>query len=518
MQAKQSVTTLVGAVILLLFALTVISFVPGTPTQALAPLTQADPQPHISFEKLNDLVSAGENLNAGLIFANFPCIDQNNDGTCNSDDKFTTVTYRFDLVQGSSDGPNADHCEGQGFGTVSNFSPSQYSHWGTTGTIPLSINRNCPPTAYTLKCTVTYTEPGSNEAIPLACNCGVTIDPAQELPTATPTVTPIPATATPTATPIPATATPTDTSTPTSTPMPPPTVRIDGLPFVIDRGQQTPFNMIFEGIDDSDQYNYRADVTNTDNEDVDECEGTGLGGSGKYTGQLDVGEDGQVTVHGEIDALCPADTYTLTVTLIADGGYTYTATKRFPGRRIITGSHRNRHAHRHGHQHGDQHDPRRQPPIRTPRTRPNRPHRHGSAAAKQAAAARAAYRQPATAAQYGSTGADDQTHARTDRNRHESTAAKAATAPTATAAAKAATAAYRYANRHGHRSADTHAYGKNILCAAPESGRADADRDAYADRCRPANADGHGYAFKYPGPNPYAHGHTYGRAHGPAHK
>ncbi len=318
MQAKQSVTTLVGAVTLLLFALTVISFVPGTPTQALAPLMQADPQPHISFEKLNDLVSAGENLNAGLIFANFPCIDQNNDGTCNSDDKFTTVTYRFDLVQGSSDGPNADHCEGQGFGTVSNFSPSQYSHWGTTGTIPLSINRNCPPTAYTLKCTVTYTEPGSNEAIPLACNCGVTIDPAQELPTATPTVTPIPAT-----------ATPTDTSTPTSTPMPPPTVRIDGLPFVIDRGQQTPFNMIFEGIDDSDQYNYRADVTNTDNEDVDECEGTGLGGSGKYTGQLNAGEDGQVTVPGEIDARCPSDTYTLTVTLIADSGYTYTAIQAF---------------------------------------------------------------------------------------------------------------------------------------------------------------------------------------------
>ena len=349
MQAKQSVTTLVGAVTLLLFALTVISFVPGTPTQALAPLMQADPQPHISFEKLNDLVSAGENLNAGLIFANFPCIDQNNDGTCNSDDKFTTVTYRFDLLQGSSDGPNADHCEGQGFGSVSTFSPSEYSHWSTTGTIPLAINSNCPPTAYTVKCSVTYTEPGSNEAISLACNCGITIDPAQQpapatptptvtpMPTATPTDTPTPTaapadTATPTATPtntaLP-TATPTNTALPESKPLPPPSVRIEGLPFVIDQGQQTPFDMIFEGIDDSDQYNYRADVTNTDNEDVDECEGTGLGGGGKYTGPLDVGEDGQVTVLGEIDALCPSDTYTLTVTLIADGGYTYTATKDF---------------------------------------------------------------------------------------------------------------------------------------------------------------------------------------------
>ena len=349
MQAKQSVTTLVGAVILLLFALTVISFVPGTPTQALAPSMQQDPQPRVGFDKLEDSVLAGEKLNTGLFFANFPCIDQNDDGTCNSDDKFTTVTYRFDLVQGGSDGPNADHCEGQGFGSVSNFSPSQYSHWITTGAIPLSINSNCPPTSYTLKCSVTYTEPGSAEAIPLDCNCGITIGPAQEpatatptptetpIPTATPTDTPTPTaapadTATPTATPtntaLP-TATPTNTALPESKPLPPPSVRIEGLPFVIDQGQQTPFDMIFEGIDDSDQYNYRADVTNTDNEDVDECEGTGLGGGGKYTGQLDVGEDGQVTVHGEIDALCPADTYTLTVTLIADGGYTYTATKDF---------------------------------------------------------------------------------------------------------------------------------------------------------------------------------------------
>ena len=208
MQAKQSVTTLVGAVILLLFALTVISFVPGTPTQALAPSMQQDPQPRVGFDKLEDSVLAGEKLNTGLFFANFPCIDQNDDGTCNSDDKFTTVTYRFDLVQGGSDGPNADHCEGQGFGSVSNFSPSQYSHWITTGAIPLSINSNCPPTSYTLKCSVTYTEPGSAEAIPLDCNCGITIGPAQEPATATPT---------PTETPIP-TATSTETPTPTAAP------------------------------------------------------------------------------------------------------------------------------------------------------------------------------------------------------------------------------------------------------------------------------------------------------------
>ena len=341
MQAKQSVTTLVGAVILLLFALTLISYVPGGPTiQALAPYMQTDPEPHAGFEQLEDSVAAGEDLDVSIFFANFPCTDQNDDGTCNSDDTFTTVTYRFDLLQGSSDGPDADNCEGQGFGTVRNFNPSQYSHWNTTGTIPLTIDRNCTPGSYVVKCTITYTDDGSTEEIPLACNCGIIIGPAQPFTatpteTSTPTATP-PDTATPTATPTDtatptatATAAPAETPTPTAKPMPPPTVRIEGLPFVIDQGQRTPFNMIFEGIDDSDQYNYRADVTNTDNEDVDECEGTGIGGNGKHTGSLDGDDDGQVIVPGEIDARCPADTYTLTVTLIADGGYTYTATQAF---------------------------------------------------------------------------------------------------------------------------------------------------------------------------------------------
>ena len=111
--------------------------------------------------------------------------------------------------------------------------------------------------------------------------------------------------------------------------MPPPSVKIDGLPSAFDQGRQTPFNMIFEGIDDSDQYGYRADVTNSDNDDADDCEGTGLGGANQYTAELDGGEDGQVTLPGDIDALCPSGTYTLTVTLIAAGGYSYTATQAF---------------------------------------------------------------------------------------------------------------------------------------------------------------------------------------------
>ena len=87
--------------------------------------------------------------------------------------------------------------------------------------------------------------------------------------------------------------------------------------------------MIFEGIDDADQYSYRADVTDAANNDADDCEGTGLGGANQYTAELDGGDDGQVTLPGEIDARCPSGTYTLTVTLIAAGGYSYTATQAF---------------------------------------------------------------------------------------------------------------------------------------------------------------------------------------------
>ena len=111
--------------------------------------------------------------------------------------------------------------------------------------------------------------------------------------------------------------------------MPPPSVKIDGLPSAFDQGRQTPFNMIFAGIDDSDQYGYRADVTNAVKDDADDCEGTGLGGANQYTAELDGGEDGQVTLPGGIDALCPSSTYTLTVTLMAAGGYSYTATQTF---------------------------------------------------------------------------------------------------------------------------------------------------------------------------------------------
>ena len=77
MLAKQSVTTLVGALVLLLFALTVISYVPGGPAiQALAPYMQQDLQPHAGFEQLEDSVAAGEDLDVSIFFANFPCNDE----------------------------------------------------------------------------------------------------------------------------------------------------------------------------------------------------------------------------------------------------------------------------------------------------------------------------------------------------------------------------------------------------------------------------------------------------------
>ena len=610
MQTKQSIITLVGAAILLLFALAVISFVPPAPTiHALAPSLEGEGQPHVGFDTLDDWVAAGEYMNAGLLFANFPCIDKNDDDKCDYNDRFTTVTYRFDVMHEDSD---ADNCEGQGLGIVRTFPESRsYNSWRTLSPIPLRIDRNCPHMTYTMKCTVTYTEPGSDVAIPVTCNgMDFTVGSVQQTATATPTETPIPPTATPTATPIPATSTPTETpipptSTPTATPipptatptateesprqevppeedptptatptvddsvqnappqdptatptptemsppnarieelpssfnqgqqtnfkmvfenlddsdqygyradvtkmddssaadncegtglggksqytahltgmvknhvtvsgeidtscpaskysvsvtlmdsggqgystsrefqvvdtdnptptatptltatpMPPPSVKIEGLSSAWDHGQQASFNMIFEGIDDSDDYGYRADVTNADNNDVDDCEGTGLGGANQYTAELTGAVDGKLTVPGLIDARCPSGTYTLTATLLADGGYTYTATQDFQVNGLTLSPHRSRHA-------------------------------------------------------------NSNQHARAGGYSHQSAAATESPATEA--------------SRHPYQHARAHAYSKSRLCAAPAEGRPDID--AYTNR----NADRH------PGPNPCAYGHT----------
>ena len=82
--------------------------------------------------------------------------------------------------------------------------------------------------------------------------------------------------------------------------------------------------MIFEGLADSNtvQYSYRADVVTAENDAADGCEGTGLGGDGQFTAQLDASDqaDGEVTVAGVINALCPSGAYTLTVMLTATSG------------------------------------------------------------------------------------------------------------------------------------------------------------------------------------------------------
>ncbi len=354
MKSKQSMITLVGVGVLTLLALTLISFVPRTPAIEALAAPDGDFDPMVGFDTVEYTVTAGQYVQAGLLFAYFPCIDNNDDGKCTYADDFTTVTYRFDILQ---NGANANNCEGAGWGSNRRFSPSFYNHWRTLSPIPLKVSSSCPEGDYTMKCTVTYTEPGSNEAIPLTCNGDLTVGAVQP-PTATPTHTPAHTatptnthtatptntstpthTATPTATPT-ATATVDDsiqnelpqnpTATPTPTEMPPPMARIQNLPATFNQGQQPDFKMIFENLDESDQYGYRADVVKmTDDSAADNCEGTGLGGSGQYTDHLTGMIKNQVSVPGQIDPSCQASKYAVTVKLMADSGYEYSTSQEF---------------------------------------------------------------------------------------------------------------------------------------------------------------------------------------------
>ena len=74
MQTKQSIITLVGAAILLLFALTLISFVPRTPTiEAQAPSLQGQNEPTVAieFNTWNSKEEYGTSIQARLTFTNF---------------------------------------------------------------------------------------------------------------------------------------------------------------------------------------------------------------------------------------------------------------------------------------------------------------------------------------------------------------------------------------------------------------------------------------------------------------
>ena len=339
MQPKHSLITLVGAGILLLFALTLISFVPR-PEAIHALASDDDFEPMVGFDTIEYTVTAGEYVNAGLLFAYFPCNDKDDNGECDHNDKFTKVTYRFDILQNGAD---ADNCEGQGWGSARNFSPSFYSDWRTLGPIPLRVSGNCPAGDYTMKCMVTYTEPGSTEAIPLTCNGDLTIRAVQQS-TATPTATTEP-TATPTDTPEPTptpteeppgqqappqedpTATPTATST--STTVPPPVVKIENLPSAYDEGSAQSFNLVFKKLENSVQYGYRADVTDDENSAADDCEGTALGGNQQFTGQVTGDADGQISVSAAISAQCPPDSYTVTLSLFTNRGLQISTNQSF---------------------------------------------------------------------------------------------------------------------------------------------------------------------------------------------
>ena len=298
----------------------------STPTQK--------PPPFARIDGLSSTFDQGQQASFNMIFEALDDADQ--------------YGYRADVTDAGNNA--ADDCEGTGLGGVGQYTAQLTGAVNGQITVPGVIDAGCPPGTYTLSVTLMATSGFAftvTQAFQVLESSQSIVEPDTPTPTATPTDTPTStATATPTDTPTAtATATPTatptvddslqqlpeedPTPTPTSTPMPPPSVRIDGLPSAFDQSQQTPFNMIFEGIDDSDQYGYRADVTNAENSAADNCEGTGLGGANQYTAELDGGEDGQVTLPGMIDALCPSSTYTLTVTLMAAGGYSYTATQAF---------------------------------------------------------------------------------------------------------------------------------------------------------------------------------------------
>ena len=213
-------------------------------------------------------------------------------------------SYRADVTDAENNA--ADDCEGTGLGGANQYTAQLTGAVNGQLSVPGVIDANCPAGTYTVTVTLLATR-----------GFGFTVTQEfQVLESSQSIVEP---------------DTPTPTATPTATPTqkPPPSGRIDGLPATFDQGQQTPFNMIFEALDDSVQYGYRADVTNADNDDADDCEGTGLGGANQYTAQLTGAVNGQLSVPGVIDANCPAGTYTVTVTLLATSGSGFTVTQAF---------------------------------------------------------------------------------------------------------------------------------------------------------------------------------------------
>ena len=127
------------------------------------PVYAQSSSPTIGVDLINYVVQPGDYLNAGFAIGYFPCNDENSDGKCNYQDKFTSVRYRFDMLHRAGQ-TDADNCEGQGLNRDRTYAPASYDSWRSLGPIPLRVTKSCQPGPYTLHLSVTYFDPASNQS------------------------------------------------------------------------------------------------------------------------------------------------------------------------------------------------------------------------------------------------------------------------------------------------------------------------------------------------------------------
>ena len=150
--------------------------------QSSSPITDVD--------LIHYVVQPGDYLNPGFAIANFPCNDENNDGNCNYEDKFTSVTYRFDVLHRAGQ-TDADNCEEQGLNRNRTYAPASYNSWRSLGPIPLRVSRSCQPGPYTLHLSVTYFDPATNQSHTLTDTVDFDVgEPPPPTPTPNPNPTP----------------------------------------------------------------------------------------------------------------------------------------------------------------------------------------------------------------------------------------------------------------------------------------------------------------------------------------
>jgi len=144
--------------------------------------------PIIGVDLIDYVVQPGEYLDAGFAIGYFPCNDENNDGKCNYQDKFTSVRYRFDVLHRAGQ-TDADNCEGQGLNRDRTYAPASYDSWRSLGPIPLRVTKICQPGPYTLHLSVTYFDPATNQSHTLTDTVDFDVG---ESPPPTPTPNPNP--------------------------------------------------------------------------------------------------------------------------------------------------------------------------------------------------------------------------------------------------------------------------------------------------------------------------------------